>query len=66
MPSPALSFEAERAAARQILREECGSGGDSGRLREAMRLAKTGWRDLLVAAVFAERADAHLEPFKRR
>ena len=35
------------------------SGGDLERLREAIRLAQTDWRDVLVAAGFAERLDAH-------
>jgi hypothetical protein len=35
------------------------SCGNLDRLRDAVRLAKTDWRDLLVAAGFAERIDAH-------
>ena len=35
------------------------SGGDLGELRSAIRLAKADWRDLLVAAGFAEDVGAH-------
>lgn len=35
------------------------SGGDLGRLRKAIELAKTDWRDLLVAAGFAENVQSH-------
>jgi hypothetical protein len=35
------------------------SGGDLGRLRQAIELAKSDWRDLLVAAGFAENVRAH-------
>jgi hypothetical protein len=35
------------------------SGGDLQRLRDAIRLARTDWRDLLVAADFAEDSHAH-------
>jgi hypothetical protein len=35
------------------------SQGDVERLRRAVTLAKTDWRDLLVAAEFARDADAH-------
>ena len=43
------------------------SGGNLGRLREAIELAKQDWRDLLVAAGFANSCDAHLhwQPRKR-
>jgi len=37
------------------------SGGDVGKLREALELANTDWRDLLVAADFAESTTAHLD-----
>ncbi len=36
------------------------SGGDLGRLRDAITLAKSDWRDVLVAAGFAARVEAHL------
>ena len=35
------------------------SQGDIGRLREAVRLAQTDWRDLLMAAGFGEDPNAH-------
>jgi len=35
------------------------SCGNLDRLRDAVRLAKIDWRDLLVAAGFAEHVDAH-------
>jgi hypothetical protein len=35
------------------------SGGDLNRLREAIRLAKSDWRDLLMAAGFGEDVNAH-------
>lgn len=35
------------------------SGGDLARLREAIRLARVDWRDLLVAALFATDTRAH-------
>jgi hypothetical protein len=35
------------------------SGGDLGRLRQAVDLAKTDWRDLLVAAGFAHDVQEH-------
>ena len=35
------------------------SGGDIGRLRDAIRLAQIDWRDLLVAAGFADDIQAH-------
>ena len=35
------------------------SGGRMDKLNEAVRLANTDWRDLLVAADFADSADAH-------
>ncbi len=35
------------------------SGGSLDRLREAIRLAQIDWRDLLIAADFALRVDAH-------
>jgi len=35
------------------------SGGDLGRLREAVKLAKTDWRDLLMAAGFGEDVHEH-------
>jgi hypothetical protein len=35
------------------------SGGDLSRLREAIDLAKTDWRDLLMAAGFGEDTRAH-------
>ena len=35
------------------------SGGDLGKLQKAILLAKTDWRDLLVAAGFADDATAH-------
>jgi hypothetical protein len=35
------------------------SGGNLDRLRDAITLAQTDWRDLLVAAEFATDADAH-------
>ena len=34
-------------------------GGDLGRLREAIQLGRTDWRDLLVAAGFADDVHAH-------
>ena len=36
------------------------SGGDLARLRDAIKLAKIDWRDVLVAAGFAARVEAHL------
>ena len=36
----------------------CGAG-DLGRLREAIQLGRTDWRDLLVAADFADDVHAH-------
>ncbi len=36
------------------------SGGDLARLRDAITLAKSDWRDVLVAAGFAARVEAHL------
>jgi hypothetical protein len=36
------------------------SGGDLSRLRSAVELAKTDWRDLLVAAGFGEDPQAHV------
>ncbi len=36
------------------------SGGSLERLRQAVELAKQDWRDLLVAAGFANSCDAHL------
>ena len=36
------------------------SGGDRQKLQSAVRLAKTGWRDLLVAAGFANDPQAQL------
>ena len=35
------------------------SGGDLDKLRDAVRLAKTDWRDLLAAAGFANDVTAH-------
>jgi hypothetical protein len=35
------------------------SGGRMDKLREAVKLANTDWRDLLVAAGFADSVDAH-------
>jgi hypothetical protein len=35
------------------------SGGDWGKLQKAIWLAKTDWRDLLVAAGFADHTTAH-------
>jgi hypothetical protein len=35
------------------------SNSDLGKLRDAVRLAKTDWRDLLVAACFADDINAH-------
>jgi hypothetical protein len=37
------------------------SQGDLQKLRSAIKLAKSDWRDLLVAAGFANSADAHKE-----
>ena len=39
------------------------SGGDLGKLEQAVRLAQTDWRDLLVAAGFANSLDAHRQWF---
>jgi hypothetical protein len=36
------------------------SGGAIGKLLDALARAQTDWRDVLVAAGFAERIDAHL------
>jgi hypothetical protein len=36
------------------------SDGDVGKLRKALKVAREDWRDVLVAAQFANRADAHL------
>jgi hypothetical protein len=37
------------------------SGGDPARLREAVAQAQTDWRDVLVAAGFAESTTSHLD-----
>ena len=48
-----LSLERIRFAALKL------SGGDLPRLRQAIQLAKTDWRDLLVAAEFGNDVRAH-------
>ena len=41
------------------------SGGDLGKLHEAVALAKLDWRDLLMAADFGHDANAHRTWFER-
>jgi hypothetical protein len=42
------------------------SRGDIGELRRAIRLAKVDWRDLLLAAGFANDVEAHTRWYPRR
>ena len=53
MPATPSSLERLRFAAIRV------SGGDPTRLREAVRIAQIDWRDLLVAAGFADDTRAH-------